>query len=624
MREYLLQYMGEEAAMGVQFMVALLAVLLLFGLFVWFLRLVTGKGRRTATSQNHRLAVLDRTQIDDTRSLVLLRRDDMEHLVMIGGPSDVVVESNIDPYADEADRLAGQPLPGHEIARRVIAQRPLRTMSLSGSAAAVAESIGIAAANRPDVSLAPPPPQEASDESAAPDKTDNQAETQTGSAQPASPTVELDLEKGLREEVEHGNNPSVAPSEPQSPAAEPPVAEQPVAQASAPAAPEPVVAPEVAPTVVATPQPTAAPQTPEAPQTPPAPVAQIQPETAPDPVQQPAPAQPTPAPVAVAPQPLQPEPPQQAEAPSPAPAPVSVVPETPAPPASAPVVTAPAPEPAPIPVPPVETVTEPAAVTEVVVQPQPAPQPVPQQPAPPAQAEAPVAEAVEAAIPDQMAFQPAPPVAPPAQPEVQVAAQAEPQLAPQPQPATTPPAQPTGYQPAPPRPAPQPVQPIRAVAPQAETRDLSAEMENALMQELEQPASSTLSRVNHVVRQDPPPATPQTPKTPENPPSVAEQQDFDLSAGLAEAMGLEPEAPAQPTASPETSEQEDMALEDAIAGILSDQPNNGTSDPAESSVYSASESVPEGPEPPMDNTRPGRVDDEMSRLLQELAIPSRA
>lgn len=603
MREYLLQYMGEEAAMGVQFMVALLAVLLLFGLFVWFLRLVTGKGRRTAASQNHRLAVLDRTQIDDTRSLVLLRRDDMEHLVMIGGPSDVVVESNIDPYADEADRPAGQPLPGHEIARRVIAQRPLRTMSLSGSAAAVAESIGISAANRPDVSLAPPTPQEADKGSSGQAETENQSETGTGSTQPASPAVELDLETGLREETERSNNPPVAPSQP-------PVAEQ------------------TAPPVVATAQPVAAPQTPEAPQTPSAPAAQAQPDTAPESIQEPTPAQPAPAPAAaaapaaVAPQPIQPEPAQQAEAVSPAPAPAPVMPETPASPANTPVVQAPAPAPAPAPAlapaPQIETVTEPAAVTEVTVQPQPAPQPVPQQPAPAAPADAPVAQAVEAAVPDQMAFQPAPPVAPPAQPEVQVVAQAEPQATPQPQPTTTPPAQPSGYQPAPPRPAPQPVQPIRAVAPQAETRDLSAEMENALMQELEQPAPGKLSRANHVARQD------IQEKAPENPSPSAEQQDLDLTAGLAEAMGLEPDEPGQPSSGPETSGQDDMALEDAIAGILSDQPTNGTSDPAESSVYSAAESVPEGPEPPVDNTRPGRVDDEMSRLLQELAIPSRA
>lgn len=60
------------------------------------LRLVTsgtfiagGRNRRT------RLAVMDATAVDDKRRLVLVRRDDVEHLILIGGPTDVVVEQDI-------------------------------------------------------------------------------------------------------------------------------------------------------------------------------------------------------------------------------------------------------------------------------------------------------------------------------------------------------------------------------------------------------------------------------------------------------------------------------------------------------------------------------------------------
>ena len=41
------------------------------------------------------LAVIDAAPIDGRRRLVLIRRDNVEHLLMIGGPSDVVVEPNI-------------------------------------------------------------------------------------------------------------------------------------------------------------------------------------------------------------------------------------------------------------------------------------------------------------------------------------------------------------------------------------------------------------------------------------------------------------------------------------------------------------------------------------------------
>ena len=42
-----------------------------------------------------RLAVIDAATVDGRRRLVLIRRDNIEHLLMIGGPTDLVVEPNI-------------------------------------------------------------------------------------------------------------------------------------------------------------------------------------------------------------------------------------------------------------------------------------------------------------------------------------------------------------------------------------------------------------------------------------------------------------------------------------------------------------------------------------------------
>ena len=55
-----------------------------FGTFV-----AGGRNRKT------RLAVMDATAVDSHRRLVLVRRDDVEHLLLIGGPTDLVVESDI-------------------------------------------------------------------------------------------------------------------------------------------------------------------------------------------------------------------------------------------------------------------------------------------------------------------------------------------------------------------------------------------------------------------------------------------------------------------------------------------------------------------------------------------------
>ncbi|MGE0629477.1 MAG: hypothetical protein AB7O43_16825 [Hyphomicrobiaceae bacterium] len=42
-----------------------------------------------------RLEVVDQANVDGRRRLLLIRRDDVEHLVMTGGPVDVVIETGI-------------------------------------------------------------------------------------------------------------------------------------------------------------------------------------------------------------------------------------------------------------------------------------------------------------------------------------------------------------------------------------------------------------------------------------------------------------------------------------------------------------------------------------------------
>lgn len=73
-------------------LIALLVLLIL-------IRIVRGFGVGTFISggrnRKARLAVMDATAVDSHRRLVLVRRDDVEHLILIGGPTDVVVEQNI-------------------------------------------------------------------------------------------------------------------------------------------------------------------------------------------------------------------------------------------------------------------------------------------------------------------------------------------------------------------------------------------------------------------------------------------------------------------------------------------------------------------------------------------------
>ena len=74
---------------------ALGIVLILVVIGVWLLKLVFGAPGRVARGRNRRLAVVDTLALDPKRQLLIIRRDDVEHLILTGGPQDVVVETGI-------------------------------------------------------------------------------------------------------------------------------------------------------------------------------------------------------------------------------------------------------------------------------------------------------------------------------------------------------------------------------------------------------------------------------------------------------------------------------------------------------------------------------------------------
>ena len=58
-----------------------------------------------------RIDIVEQLTIDAKRKLVLVRRDDVEHLVMTGGPADIVIESGIGaPSGGEARAPSALPL----------------------------------------------------------------------------------------------------------------------------------------------------------------------------------------------------------------------------------------------------------------------------------------------------------------------------------------------------------------------------------------------------------------------------------------------------------------------------------------------------------------------------------
>lgn len=74
---------------------ALGIVLVLIVLSVWLLKFFFRATTRLGSGPNRRLAVVDSVAVDPKRQLIIVRRDDVEHLILTGGPQDLVVETGI-------------------------------------------------------------------------------------------------------------------------------------------------------------------------------------------------------------------------------------------------------------------------------------------------------------------------------------------------------------------------------------------------------------------------------------------------------------------------------------------------------------------------------------------------
>jgi flagellar protein FliO/FliZ len=78
-----------------RFAVAVIAVLALLAVFAWLARRFGFAGRIPTRGGRRRLAIVEVAAIDNKRRLVLLRRDDVEHLVLVAVDSAIVIESGI-------------------------------------------------------------------------------------------------------------------------------------------------------------------------------------------------------------------------------------------------------------------------------------------------------------------------------------------------------------------------------------------------------------------------------------------------------------------------------------------------------------------------------------------------
>lgn len=91
-----LQALFGEQSTAVTLVLIVLGLAAALVLLFWiFRKLASGNALRASRNKQPRLSVTDAAVVDDKRRLVLVRRDNVEHLVMIGGLTDFVIEQNI-------------------------------------------------------------------------------------------------------------------------------------------------------------------------------------------------------------------------------------------------------------------------------------------------------------------------------------------------------------------------------------------------------------------------------------------------------------------------------------------------------------------------------------------------
>jgi hypothetical protein len=99
---------GEVPGITLTLIVLVLAIALV--LLFWIFRKIAGANQvKTGRARRPRLSVTDAAVVDDKRRLVLIRRDNVEHLVMIGGPTDIVIEQHIAVSAAPHIEQAAEP-----------------------------------------------------------------------------------------------------------------------------------------------------------------------------------------------------------------------------------------------------------------------------------------------------------------------------------------------------------------------------------------------------------------------------------------------------------------------------------------------------------------------------------
>ena len=98
---------SENTLLNSAFALGIVLVLIVLGL--WGLKLHHPRRQPASATANKRVSIVDTATVDGKRQVIIIRRDNVEHLIMTGGPQDIIIESGI--AAPEPAPLPRRPMP---------------------------------------------------------------------------------------------------------------------------------------------------------------------------------------------------------------------------------------------------------------------------------------------------------------------------------------------------------------------------------------------------------------------------------------------------------------------------------------------------------------------------------
>jgi flagellar protein FliO/FliZ len=135
--QFITSLFGDNSILTTIF--ALAAVVVAIVLVLWLLKLLARASGNVGRGRNRRLAVVDSLALDPKRQLLIVRRDNVEHLILTGGAHDLVIEAGIAVDETPAAQPSRRPIPMVAARKPAPAAKPAAAVAATASVAPAVE-----------------------------------------------------------------------------------------------------------------------------------------------------------------------------------------------------------------------------------------------------------------------------------------------------------------------------------------------------------------------------------------------------------------------------------------------------------------------------------------------------